>query len=240
MSVITAETETSQDLHDPDLVRTARTTGWLYLGLAITGLLGFIIIRSQIFVADDPAATLTNLTDSEWLARAGVLLEVGIVLTQTLTALWFFKLFRRVDSFAAGALAAFGLINAVLIMGSAAMLATALEVSGDPSLAASGDQAATVQLMYVVSGHLWAVGGLFFGLWLIPMGWLVVRSDWMPRALGWVLMVGGVGYMLGVVANYAIADAGIIANLAAMPASVGEFWMIGYLIIFGIRRPSAA
>ena len=129
-----------------------------------------------------------------------------------LTALWFFKLFRGVDSFAAGALAAFGFVNAVLIMGSAAMLATAFDVAGDASLAASGDQAATVQLLYVVSGHFWAVGGLFFGLWLIPMGWLVIRSGWMPRALGWVLMVGGVGYMLGVVVNYAFADAGIVAR----------------------------
>ena len=119
------------------------------------------------------------------------------------------------------------------------MLATAFDVAGDASLAASGDQAATVQLMYVVSGHFWGVGALFFGLWLIPMGWLVIRSGWMPRALGWLLMVGGVGYVLSIVANYAVADAGIAADLMAIPASVGEFWMVGYLLIFGVRRPTS-
>jgi Domain of unknown function (DUF4386) len=232
-------TTPSAMLHDEapssDLVRTARVTGLLYLGLAITGLLGYLIIRSQLFVADDPAATLDNLVEQETLARLGIALELGIVTTQALTALWFFRLFRSVDSFAAGAIAAFGLVNAVAILGSAALLATALEVSGDAALAAGGDTAATVQLLYVLSGHFWGVGAVFFGLWLIPMGWLVLRSGWLPRLLGWTLMVGGVGYVLSTLVNYLFTDAGIVADLLTMPASIGEFWILGYLIVFGVR-----
>ena len=94
------------------------------------------------------------------------------MVTQALAAVWFYRLFRSVDSFAAGCLAAFGLVNAVVILGSAVFLATAIQVAGDPGLAPGGDAAATVQLMYVLSGGLWDVGGLFFGLWLVPMGWL--------------------------------------------------------------------
>ena len=30
--------------------------------------------------------------------------------------------------------------------------------------------------MYVVSDNLWITGGIFFGLWLVPMGWLVLLS----------------------------------------------------------------
>ena len=59
----------------------------------------------------------------------------------------------------------------------------------------SGGPAATVQLLYVISGHLRTVGGLFFGLWLIPMGWLVVRSQWLPQLLAQVLMVGGADHV---------------------------------------------
>ena len=108
---------------DP-LVRTARTTGLLYLGLAITGGLSFILIRNQIFVPDDPAATLRNLVEHESLARVGIAMEMGVVVTQALVALWFFRLFRTVDAVAAGALAAFGMVNAVVILCSAASLAT--------------------------------------------------------------------------------------------------------------------
>ena len=221
---------------DRGRVHTARVTGLLYLGLAVTGLVGFFLIRNQLFVADDPAATLANLADHQWLARLGVAMELGVVLTQALVALWFYRLFRGVDAFAAGSVAAFGLVNAVAIVTRAAFLGAALDVSTDASLAAGGDAAATVQLLYVVSGHLWLVGGLFFGLWLIPMGWLARRSGWMPAALGWVLMVGGVGYVVSTFAAYLLPDAGSALDLLTLPATVGELWMVGYLVTRGVRR----
>ena len=40
---------------------------------------------------------------------------------------------------------------------------------------------------------------VFFGGWLIPLGYLVVRSGWVPRLFGYALVVGGVGYLLGLV-----------------------------------------
>ena len=218
------------------LNRTARTTGLLYLGLAVTGVLGFQLVRGQIYIADDPRGTLSNLVGHASMARLGIVLELGIVLTQALAAVWFYRLFRSVDTFAAGLIAVFGMVNAVAILGSAAVLATALDVADDRSLAVSGGAAATVQLLYVISGHLWGVAGLFFGLWLIPMGWLVLRSRWLPRPLGQVLMAGGVGYVLSTFVTYAFANADLVAGLLTVPSIIGEFWIVGYLILFGVRE----
>ncbi|MFD6651058.1 DUF4386 domain-containing protein [Micromonospora chalcea] len=213
------------------LIRTARVTGLFYLGLAVTGALGFLTVRPMIFDADDAGATLANLVAHESLARVGIALELLVVLTQALTAVWFYRLFRSVDSTAAGSIAAFGLVNAVAILGSAAVLATALGVAtGGP-----GD-ADTVQLLYLVSGNLWEVGGLFFGLWLVPMGWCVLRSGWLPRPLGWLLVAGGVGYVLMTFVAYLAPGAGIAGDLLVVPATVGEVWILGYLIVFGVRK----
>ena len=225
---------------DTDLLRTARTTGLLYLGLALTGALGNLVVRGQLFDADHPWATLANLMQHEGLARVGIALELGTVLTQALTALWFYRLFRRVDSFTAGCLAAFGLVNAVAILASAAFLATALDISNDASLTVTGGAAPAGQLAYVVSGHLWGVGGLFFGLRLIPMGLLVLRSSWMPRALGWVLVVGGVGYVLSAFVAYLFSGSEVAVQLLAVPATIGELWILGYLILFGVREHAPA
>ena len=233
---ITATTSARPEAATPELVRTARTTGLLYLGLAVTGLLGFVVVRHQLFVADDPGATLANLSRHESLARLGVVLEMGVVITQALVALWFYRLFRSVDAFAAGSIAAFGLVNAVAILVSAGLLATALDVSHDASLTVSGGAAATAQLLYVVSGHLWVVGGIFFGLWLIPMGWLARRSGWMPGLLGWILMIGGVGYVVNALLSYLLPDAGLAIDLLTAPATIGELWMVGYLCLRGVRR----
>ena len=228
-------TNAAPDSIGADLHRTARTTGLLYLAFFITGILGSMLVRGQLFAADDPQGTLSNLMQHGSLARVGIVLELGIVLTQALTALWFYRLFRSVDTWAAGALAAFGMVNAVAILGSAALLATALDVARNASLAAPGGAAATVQLLYVASGHLWGVAAMFFGLWLIPMGWLVVRSNWLLLPLGWILIAGGAGYLVSAFVSYAFPNADLAAQLLTVPATIGEIWITGYLVILGIR-----
>ena len=107
-------------------------------------------------------------------------------------------------------------------------------------MTAAGEQAATVQLLYVVSGNLWGVAALFFGLWLLPMAWLVLRSRWLPRALGWTLLAGGLGYMLSAFVTYLFPSADIVSQVLTVPSIVGEIWMTGYLIIVGIRRRTSA
>jgi hypothetical protein len=224
---------TAEGASTAELVRTARMTGLFYLGMVITGVLGFLVIRPRLFAADDPSATLAHLVGNGSLARAGVVLEMLMVLTQALTAMWFYRLFRTVDAFAAGSIAAFGLVNAVIGLGSAAFLATAVEVAFGPV----GDAPTTVYLLYLLSGNLWGVGAMFFGLWLIPMGFCVLRSGWMPQPLGWVLIGGGGGYLLGAFIGYLAPEARVVADiLFAMPATVGEFWMVGYLLVRGVRR----
>jgi hypothetical protein len=154
------------------------------------------------------------------------------VLTQTLAALFFFKLFRDINTFAAGSLAAFGFMNAAAVLVATAFSATALEVALDGAVPTA---AATAVLLYDLNTAAWGLGGLVFGLWLIPMGWLVLRSVFMPRPLGWILIAGGVGYILSAYTSHLVPDAGVLADALTVPASVGEFWMIGYLLIIGVR-----
>lgn len=219
------------------LVRTARATGLWYLGLAVTGALGFLLIRPRLF-SDDPSQTLAHLVADEPLARAGIALELGIVITQVLAALWFYRLFRPIDRFVAGTLVLFGTVNAVAILASAAFLATALDVAlGDAAV--GGATAPSAQLSYLVSGNLWDVAAVFFGLWLIPMGWLVLRSGWMPPLLGTLLIVGGVGYVLSAFVRYLLPGVELLADVLTIPATLGELWIIGYLLIFGVRRSAS-
>ena len=98
------------------LIRTARATGLFYLGLAVAPLLGTLVVRPRLFAPDNPAATLANLAGHDLLARCGVALGLAGVVAQALVALWFFRLFRSVDPFLAGAIAVFGLVNAVAML----------------------------------------------------------------------------------------------------------------------------
>lgn len=214
---------------------TARATGVFYLALALTGMLAFLVIR-PLLVDADAATTLANLQERENLARTWIALEMAVVVAQSLAALWFFRLFRGVHDFAAGAIAVFGILNSVAVMGSAACLATAL----DAALGDAGGGAGTPQLMFALSEHFWGVGNLFFGLWLVPMGVCVLASGTMPRLLGRLLVVGGLGYVLSGFVTYLLPDAGVVAGVLVIPATVGELWMMGYLLVRGAGRRASA
>lgn len=215
----------------------ARWTGAAYLMLALAGILGILVIRPQIFLASDPGATLDNIAKSGGLAELGVVLELLIVAAQALSAVGFYALFRRENPVAAFAVAAFGLLNSAAILGSAAMLGTAVRIAADPASTLGASAADMVALLFVISEGFWACGALFFGLWLIPMGWYIVSTRQMPRPLGWVLMIGGAAYVASAVLDAAFPGAPVaLIDALSWGASVGEFWIIGYLLICGIRR----
>ncbi len=77
-----------------ELKKTARWAGLSYLGVGITGMIGFLLIRPELLVEGDTVATAANIVNHEALARLGVAMEIGIVATQALAALWFFRMFR--------------------------------------------------------------------------------------------------------------------------------------------------
>lgn len=208
-----------------------RLAGLFYLCLGITGGLGFLMVRPELFVEGDPARTLANLVEREGLARLGIALELGTVMFQALAAIWFARLFRETDAFAAGVLALFGMVNAIIVLTSAALLRAAFDVA----LGTSGVEPATSHLLILMSARCWEVGSLFFGLWLIPMGWLVWKASFGHRALGWILIVGGVGYVLALYVGVLVPGAGAAVALLPVAATIGEFWMIGLLLWTGLR-----
>jgi hypothetical protein len=221
-----------EDQQQKELVGTARITGLWYLMLAITGVVSFVVLHARIFDTLDPSKTLSNLANHETLARTRLLFEFLIVLSQALAAVWFYKLFKDIQHSAAWALAVWGMMNAAAIMVSAMAMSGAIEVANSTQV--MDNKVMMIQLFQQFIKHAWGVGSLFFGLWLIPMGYIVVRSQRMPVWLGRVLILGGMGYVASAFIRYmGVSDSWV--GMLTVPATVGEFWMIGYLLIFGIR-----
>ncbi|TDB74287.1 DUF4386 family protein [Micromonospora sp. KC723] len=62
----------------------------------------------------------------------------------------------------------------------------------------------------------------------------------MPRPLGQLLVVGGVGYALSALLGYLAPEVEVVVGVLTVPATVGELWMVGYLLVRGVRRHVAA
>ncbi|MFT4738468.1 MAG: hypothetical protein ACI8QD_002190 [Cyclobacteriaceae bacterium] len=215
-----------------ELVTTARTAGIWYLAMAISGILGFLIFHPQVFDSEDSQKTLTNLIDLESLARTRLLLEFAIIVSQALTAVWFYKLFRNINEWAAWTVGIWGMINSVAIMISAISMGSAIEIASSSQTVEN--KVILIELLSSLITNAWGVGGLFFGLWLIPLGYIITSSKRMPIWLGRTLIAGGIGYLISTTINYIGIESPLLGYLT-VPATIGEFWMVGYLLIYGIR-----
>lgn len=218
-------------------VTLARLTGAAYAGMLPGGIAGFVYARSALVHPTDPALTLATVQADPGLARLAILATTSVILAQALAALGFLALFRRASPVAAAAIAGFGLVNAAAILAGTAAALTALQVAQLPGDVAARD--VIVHALYGFEGHAWTVGGLFFGLWLVPMGFAARRSGYFHAGsvLGALLMVSGLGYIASPFLALVPATAALrLHEWATLPATFGELWMMGALLVVGVRR----
>ena len=77
---------------------------------------------------------------------------------------------------------------------------------------------------------------VFFGLWLLPLGYLVVKSGWFPTWIGVLLIAGCFGYLVDTFATFlAPVVAETIEAIVVAPAAIGELSLVAYLLIKGVR-----
>ena len=82
------------------------------------------------------------------------------------------------------------------------------------------------------------VAQLFWGLWLLPLGYLIVKSRAVPRVFGVLLLLGGVGYLVQEFGSLLHSDFGktLLSQFVTLPAAAGEIGLGFWLLLRGIRR----
>jgi Domain of unknown function (DUF4386) len=100
---------------------------------------------------------------------------------------------------------------------------------------------AMVLLLLETQHYGYLIAQIFFGLWLVPLGYLTYTSGLFPRALGAVLIVGGACYILDLLVRFFAPElGGRIHGIVVIPPTIAEVWALGYLLVKGIRSPRAA
>jgi hypothetical protein len=115
--------------------------------------------------------------------------------------------------------------------------------TGGPSMAALGSAGSSALVLVLLDLHHYGfvIAQIFFGLWLVPLGYLAYRSAMFPRPLGVALIVGGACYLAGMLAVFLIPDSGEKINtLVTIPSTIAELSMVLYLLVVGVRTPKPA
>jgi Domain of unknown function (DUF4386) len=224
------------------LKKTARIAGLWYLMLAL-GPFYLLYVPSKTIVRHDAAATSALIISHEKLFRFGLLAEtLGAVVFVGL-ALALYRLFEEVDRHRARQMVGLVLVSAALILVGVVFKAGALIVfRGEDALAAFDQQSRQAIGMLLIQLHRQAngVNEMFWGLWLLPFGWLVVRSRFLPRWLGYWLLLDGICWVVFAVTGLlAPAYEGILFRVF-QPAFLAELAIMLWLLIVGAKEKALA
>ena len=218
--------------------RTARIAGLWYLGFTL-GPFYLLYVPSQTIVQNDAAATAVRLLGHETLFRWRMLAEtLGVVIFIGLS-LALYRLFEDVDRHRARQLVALVLISCALSLAGLVFTASALLVfRGGGTVAAFDDHTRQAIGMLLVSMHGQAVGinQMFWGLWLLPFGWLVVRSRFLPRWLGWWLLLDGVAWVVVGTAWFLAPQYNNALFRYLQPVFLAELAAMLWLLIMGAKE----
>ncbi|MGZ3486915.1 MAG: DUF4386 domain-containing protein [Isosphaeraceae bacterium] len=116
----------------------------------------------------------------------------------------------------------------------------ATERSYATALGAAGSSA-LVLLLLEIHHYGFLAAQIFFGLWLVPFGYLAYKSAMFPKALGMALIVGGACYLVGMLAVFLVPDSGEKINtFVTIPSAIAELSMVVYLLVIGVKTPKPA
>jgi hypothetical protein len=224
----------------------ARIAGALYLINILGGAFAIGFVHATLF-ASDPGTTAANIAEHHLLYRGGLAAHLVVTVTNVPLALIFYELFK-VASRRVALLAAFFIL-----------VATAIEAAGLLNefaplvLLGSGpgtDAAGGAQLSELVSLHVhlsqvhYTLYTVFFGLDILCLAYLVLRSKLLPRAIAILLAVDGLAYLA-----YSFTDilapgwAPTLTPWIQLPAPLAEGAFSLWLLIFGlngVRRTTPA
>lgn len=225
------------------LRREGRLAGMLYLVVVLTGIFSLAYVPTQI-AAPDTELMLLRMVAQHALVRQGMAAFIVGQLAFLLLALALYRSLRDVNRSAVTIMLVFVVVSVPLALVTLSHRWHALALLTDPEGLALGRELR--EALALAAFKAYASGmemvRLFWGLWLFPLAWLILRSRRVPRVLGVLLILGGLNYVAGVFAHLLAPtyDITLFSKYMGMAAAAGEIGTCLWLLAFGLRGDRAA
>jgi hypothetical protein len=225
---------------------TARIGGLLYLIIIITGIFGELLIRGKIIVSGDAAATAHNIMSSQLLWRIGIAGDLLMHICDIPLILVFYILFRPVNKDLALLVVFFNLVSTSVLVATKLNLVTALFPLGSADYLKTFEPGQLETMTYLAiraDGFGFGIGLIFFAFVCLLLGYLIRKSDLVPKAIGVLMQIAGVCYLVN---SFALiidpAFANTIFPYILVPSFIGETSLCLWLLIKGVKTatPSSA
>jgi len=226
--------------------RDARVAGWLYLLMGVAGPFYLLYLPRTLIVPGNPAATASNVLGHEMLFRVGIVALLASSFLFILVALALYRLLAGVNKMHATLMVILVAVSVAVAFLNEVNNVAALTLFRGADFLSTFDKPqrdALGMLFLRMHSQGLIVDQIFWGLWLFPFGYLVLRSGFLPRILGILLIVNCFAYLAAsFTALLWPSYANIVFN-ASLPALLGELWIMLWLLIKGVKTqetPTAA
>lgn len=213
-----------------ELRRDGRLAGALYLIVVLAGMHCLAYVPGQV------GDTLGQASAHAGMFRSGIASFLVMQVAFLLLPLALYRVLADVDRPAAIAMVALAVVSVPIGLVAVTHRLEALALLDPAATGTTDAMESAFALCLQRYSHGLRIASLFWGLWLLPFGWLVLRSGRLPRVLGLLLVLGGLGYVAQVFGGLvpAIADAPWL-RYVRMPAAFGEIGSCLWLLLFGAR-----
>lgn len=217
--------------------RLARWAGLVYLVVVVTGFFSLGYVPGKFAAPGNPEAMLASIVSQQALFCAGIAAFMVEQIAFLALQLLLFRLFDGIHRHAAVAMVVLAVTGVPVALVGVAHRLDALLLLTDAGGLPVETARAMAWLALKAWGHDIFVASLFWGLWLFPFGWLVMRSGKLPRILGVLLILGGAGYMIDIFGELLLTGYvdTAFSDYVHLPAAVGEVGTCLWLLVMSVR-----
>jgi len=220
--------------------KTARIAGLMYLGNVITGIFAQVV-RSTLIVPGDAVATAGKIMASELLFRFGVVSDLIMVMFYLLMGLVFYMLLKPVNKNIALLMLLMNLAGVPMLgINILPQFAMLLLISGAGYLTvfSPAQLHALGMLFFNLHEYGYSIAVISWGFYLVPLGYLVYKSGYLPKILGALLVAAGFCDLIQFLQIFLFPSYEVVTYPGLAVAMIAEFSFCFWLLIKGAKIPA--
>jgi len=229
-------------LSDISRRHSAVIAGYGYLFIIVLAIFAEFFVRSKLVIPEDAATTAGNISSNQGLFRLGIVGYLLAAIFDVVVALGLYVFLKPINKSLSLLAAWLRFMHATIFALALGNLLNVLQLlSGAKYLSAfsAGQLQAQVMLSLDAFDYEWRIGLVFFGLHCLVLGYLIVRSGYIPKLLGVVLIIAAFGYIIDsfayfLMTNYT-AHEDLFLAIVALPALVAEVSLCLWLLSRGMK-----
>jgi hypothetical protein len=215
--------------------KTARLAGLLYLLTVPLGVFNFMYLPSNLIVLGDAVATAQKIVSFEFLFRLGIVSALFGAIIPIFYVLILYKLLKPVSKDISVLMVVLALAGLpIAILNELTQLGVLQLLSGADYLTVFTTGQSQALAYFFVRLHSYGINlaFIFSGLWLFPLGYLVFKSNFLPKILGVLLIIGGFGYLVDVFSSFLFPNSTLSIGLIT---GLSEILFILWLLVKGVN-----